>query len=190
MALSKEYKSLMKELNKTLDDWDELGVKPNEVRQAEHMLELFYEWSGKNPKDTARFSTRLKLTDEQQEELEQIAQSFVNMDIFADEHYKENFLKAWERAKQHGFENIEEYKNFIDAKERFEKEKLIASIMSYYEYEMIKRKYSRNHKNEISEEDLNKLILNIYKSTGKEGEELYEFVYKNINKYNFYKHNS
>jgi len=185
MAFSKEYKALMKELNKTLDDWESLGVKPNEVRQAEHMLELFYEWSGKNPKHTDRFSTRLKLTNDQQEELEQIAQSFVNMDIFADEQYEENFLKAWETAKNNpnnNFKNIEEYKNWVDAKDRFEQERLLASVMSYYEYEMIKRKYSRKYKQEINENDLKELIINIYNSTGMEKEDLYEFIYKNINK--------
>lgn len=185
MALSKEYKSLMKELNKTLDDWESLGVKPNEVRQAEHMLELFYEWSGKSPKNKDRFSTRLKLTNDQQEELEQIAQSFVNMDIFADEQYEENFLKAWETAKNNpnnNFKNIEEYKNWVDAKDRFEQERLLASVMGYYEYEMIKRKYSRKYKQEINEADLKELITSIYNSTGMEKEDLYEFIYKNIKK--------
>lgn len=185
MALSKEYKQLFRQLNETLDDWEELGVKPNEVRQAEHMLEMFHDWSGKNPKNKDRFSTRLKLTDDQQEELEQIAQSFVNMDIFADEQYEENFLKAWETAKNNpnnNFKNIEDYKNWVDAKDRFEQERLLASVMNYYEYEMIKRKYSRKYKQEINEDDLKKLILNVYKSTGKEKEDLYEFVYKNIRK--------
>lgn len=185
MALSKEYKQLFSQLNKVLDEWEQLGVKPNEVRQAEHMLELFYEWSGKNPKNKDRFSTRLKLTDDQQEELEQIAQSFVNMDIFVDEQYEENFLKAWESAKNNpnnNFKNIEDYKNWVDAKDRFEQERLLSSVMNYYEYEMIKRKYSRKYKQEINEDDLKELILNVYKSSGMEKEDLYEFIYKNINK--------
>ena len=185
MALSKEYKQLFSQLNKTLDDWEQLGVKTNEVRQAEHMLEMFYDWSGKNPKNKDRFSTRIKLTDDQQEEIEQIAQSFENMDIFVDKHYEEKFLEAWETAKNNpnnDFKNIEDYKNWVDAKQRFENERLLSSVMSYYEYEMIKRKYSRKYNQEINENDLNELIINIYKSTGMEKEDLYEFVYKNINK--------
>lgn len=181
MALSKEYKSLMKELNNALDEWEQLNVKPNEVRQAEHMLEMFYDWSGKKPKDTARFSTRLKLTEEQQEELEQIAQSFVDMEIFASDYYDEPFMKAFEKVRgRYGINTIEDYKNYVDAKDRFRDEKLIASIMSWYEYEKLKQRFSRKHKREVNESELNEIIRKAYFNTGKEQDELYEFVYKNL----------
>lgn len=181
MALSKEYKTLMKELNKALDEWEKLNVKPNEVRQAEHMLEMFYDWSGKKPKDTARFSTRLKLTEEQQDEFEQMAQSFADMEIFASDYYDEPFMKAFEKVRgRYGINTIEEYRDYVDRKDRFRDERLISSILSWYEYKKLKQRYSKKYKREVSESELNELIKSIYFDTGKEHDDLYEFVYKNM----------
>ena len=184
MALSKEYKSLMKELNKALDEWEKLNVKPNEVRQAEHMLELFYDWSGKKPKDTARFNTRLKLTEEQQDELEQIAQSFVDMEIFASDYYDEPFMKAFEKVKgRYGINTIDEYRDYVDAKDRYRSEKIVTSVIGWYKYDKLKQRYSKSFNEQVSEEDLNELLTNVYLATGKEKEDLYEFIYKNIPKH-------
>lgn len=181
MAFLKEFKALFKRINEELEKWDFLGVKPNEVRHAEHMLEMFYDWVGKKPKDNTRFNTRLKLTNDQQDELEEIALSFADMEIYSDNYYDESFMKAFEKVKgRYGINTIEQYRDYVDAKDRYRDERLISSILSWYEYEKLKQKYSKKYKREVSESELNELIKSIYFDTGKEHDDLYEFVYKNL----------
>ena len=178
MGFIKEYRQLFSQLNKALDEWDALGVKPNDVRYAENMLNQFYEWVGKEPKNPDRFSSRLKLDDDQMEELEEIAQAIANMDIYASDEYDESFIKKFEKVKgKHNIETIEDYKNFIDGQQRFKDNVLIASVMDWYEYEKLTMKANKKGWNE---ERLNTLIIDVYQKYGYEGEQLYEFVYKHI----------
>lgn len=182
MALNKYARQLFSQLNKALNEWENLGVKPNAVRHAENLIESFYEWAGKNPKEKDRLSTQLKLNEEQTEELIEIGKSIASMDIFVGDKYKEQFLKAFETVRasgKHGIETIEDYQKFVDAKERFAQNKLIGSIISYYEYERLLQKARRKNKS-FTEKQLNEKIIELYRKTGYEGEGLYEFVYKNL----------
>ena len=181
MAFLKEFKALFKRINEELDKWDYLGVKPNEVRHAEHMLEMFYDWVGKKPKDNTRFNTRLKLTNDQQDELEEIALSFADMEIYSENFYDEPFMKAFEKVKgRYGINTIEQYRDYVDAKDRYRSEKIVSSVIGWYKYDKLKQRYSKSFKQQVSEEDLNELIEVVYLATGKEKDDLYEFIYDNI----------
>ena len=182
MKLNKYAKKLFSQLNKALDEWDALGIKPNAVRYAENMLESFYEWAGKKPKNGDRFNSRLRLDEDETEELIEIAKSISDMDIYVGDKYDEQFLKAYETVKasgKHNIKTLEDYQRFVDAKERFAENKLIGSTISYYEYERLLLKARRKNKS-FTEKQLNEKIIELYNQTGYEGEGLYEFVYKNL----------
>ena len=65
-------------LNDLLESYDTLKYKPQGVKNVESMLEGFYDGAGKNPKDSDRFNSRVKLTAEQEEELDAIADTLLN----------------------------------------------------------------------------------------------------------------
>lgn len=184
MGFIKEYKQLFNRINEELDKWEKVGVKPNKIRYAENLIERFYEWVGKSPKNDNRFSTRLKYTEEQENELEEIAQSIANNFMSVEDEYSEQFVDQYEKVKNKmGFKTIEDFKNWVDAKDRFKTERLISSVIGWYEYEKLKQRYSKKHP-KLTEKQvesyLNKKITNVYLKHGFEREQLYDFVYEHI----------
>lgn len=179
MAFIKEYKKLFREINKNLNEWNKLGSKPNEVRYAESLLSAFYESIGKSPKVDDRFNLRIKYTEEQQEELEEIAQAVANFDnIEPTTLYDKKFIEKFKKAKgKADINTIEDYVKFIDRKNIFEQERLLSSVLSWYEYnELLKRTKDKD----LTSDDLNSMIVNTYKRKGLQHDTLYEYIYRKL----------
>lgn len=206
--LGTELKSLVRVINQALNEWDGLGVKPNEVRYAEDLIEDFNEWTGKPPKQSDRLSNRKKYTEEQIDELKDIALSLAEKKIVVEQYYSDEFISNYEKAKndeksinnlqdyinsfesrfekaqgKRGIETMSDYISFINQKDIFLKEKLIASVMSYYDYKDIQEKYRRvksKRKKPVTDEEINNYIIKQYNKKGYVGNDLYEFIYKKI----------
>lgn len=173
--MTKETRALFNELNELFDDWEKYGTAPNGIRQAQNQLEQFYEWIGKEPKENDRFSTRMSFDEEQLDELRAIANSVLDSDLNFD---PDALYQKYQKAHgKHGIMSFDDYIDFLDGKEIFSKEKVISSSMSYYEYEKL---LQRATKKNVSRETLDEMITKEYLENGLKGEDLYEFIYKNL----------
>ena len=166
----------MEKLNDVLNDWEDLEYKPNAVTQVENMLDNFYSNNLIEVNDSGRFDTDLSLTEEQQDELYNIAQFAQNQDI-----YLEDFEAKFESAQgKHGLETLEDYAEFVDLKTRFEDSILSSSKLSYYEYEALQKKASKDKRR--TESGTNKMIREAFLNKGLTGSDLYDYVYKKLSK--------
>lgn len=171
--ISEDYKKLFRKLNRVMNEWNNISLKPNDVRKAENQLEQFYDWMGKDIKNPYRFNLRVKYNQDQLDELQRIASSIVNDDI-----YFEDFNKKFKKARgKHGIQSLEQYIDFIEKKNRFNDMAFNSSALSYYQYE---RLLNRAQSAGLSQEQLDKRIYRYYKKTGFKKEKLYEYVYKRI----------
>ena len=185
-AFIKEERKFLNALNKTLDDWKGKG-RSNAVRMVESELKDFYESIGKNPKQENRFNTRLKLTEEQAEELYSIAQQALESDIyFEDYEYKyegfdkieEKDIKKFESLEgRYGIDTFQDFIDFTDMMKRFKNDRLMNSILSSSQYASLVRQ-AESHG--MDEDELEEHIYFEYSLQGIEYDDLYEFIYKNI----------
>lgn len=174
--VSKAVSELFEALNDVLNDWEDLDYKPNAVKQVEDMLDRFYNQNMLEVRDSGRFDTDVSLTTEQENELYDIAQHAVNEDI-----YLEDFEKKFESAQgKHGLETIEQYSEFIDEKTRYEDSILSSSKMTYYEYEALQKKASKDKRRTSKGTD--KMIRDAFLDKGLTGSDLYDYVYKRLSK--------
>lgn len=205
--MSKELRTLVNAVNRALDEWDRYGVKPNDVRIAENNIEQFYDWMGREPKRNNRLSPRMKYTDEQIDEIKELALSLADRKIVREQYFSDAFIERYEKIKdekgyndlndyiqdfkprfekakgKRGIESMDDYIDLINQKEIFVQEKLIASVMNYYEYKDIQEKYRRAKKNRrkpVTDEEINNYIVKQYNKKGYVGNELYEFIYRHI----------
>lgn len=173
--MTKEDRELFNEVNQLFDDWEKYGTAPNGIKQAKNLLNEFYKWAGKEPKDNERFNTRMSYDEDELDEMRDIAKSVLDSDLnFDPDALYEKFQAV---DGKHGIDTFEDYVEFLDQKEIFSKENVISSSMSYYEYEkLMKRAESKN----ISQKKLNEKIERAFLKRGLKGEQLYEFVYRNL----------
>lgn len=179
MRVPKVWQKVTRLINKALNEWDKIGYKPNDVRYAESMIAAFHETYDKKLKQDDRLNNRMSLSADQMDEYIEMVQTISDMEIFAGDFYDEDIIKKWETAQRNTeFNDIRDYVAFIDDVNIYKKEKLIASVISYYKYNEIQEigiKYSN-----MSENDINQFIIDAYMSTGYQGDQLYEFIIKNI----------
>lgn len=174
-----EYRQLMNAINKDLDEWEEYNLESNETNMYMTMLDDFYSKIGKNPKRRNRFSTRLKLTPEQEEELVDMAISFglsdktnldnyINMfdvdtvDLMSIANYDKPInIDAFTKMKENYpefIEDIQDYIHFFDSINLFKSDKLLTSILSSDQYVNL-LEYGRD---DITETDVYDLIKKFY----------------------------
>lgn len=189
-----EYKALFGKLNQVLNDWKGLSYKPNDVRIAENMLEQFYDWTGKDVKNPYRFNLRMKYTDDQQDELRDIALAIYDMDIYQTdlrkkfrrqrakdskqtfEGYVDDISKKFEKAHgKHGIQTFEEYVEFIDKKNRFMNMAFNSSALNYYQYEKL---LNRAKSAKVTQDELDDMIYAQYQKNGATHDKLYKYIYK------------
>ena len=167
----------MEKINDVLNDWEDLSYKPNSVRQVEDTLDRFYTENNLEARDFGRFDTDLNLNDDQIEELRDIAMSAYDKDIWL-----ENFESKFEKAKgKHDIETLEDYADFADKNQRFSDSILSSSKMNYYAYEALVKKAQKKG-SWYSEKRVNRMIENAFLNKGKEGEDLYNFIYNKLSK--------
>lgn len=188
-----EYRQLMNAINKELDKWDEYNLESNEINMYKQMIEEFYQKTGKNPKNRDRFSTRIKLSAEDEEEFADMAISFglsplTNVDTYINMYDLETadliqlanydkpinidaFMKMKEQYDEY-FENVQDYIHFFDRINSFKDDKLLSSILSSHQYVSLMNYGSED----IDENELDALIQEMYYKTGEEGENLYNII--------------
>ena len=197
IKLRLEYRQLMNAINKELDKWDEYNLESNEINMYKQMIEEFYQKTGKNPKNRDRFSTRIKLSAEDEEEFADIAISFglsplTNVDTYINMYDLETadliqlanydkpinidaFMKMKEQYDEY-FENVQDYIHFFDRINSFKDDKLLSSILSSHQYVSLMNYGSED----IDENELDSLITEMYYKTGEEGENLYNIILEMI----------
>ena len=174
--LTQPVQEFMEGLNDVLNDWEDLDYKPNDVRQVEEMLDRFYDQNSIDVSDTGRFNTDINYSEEQIAELYDIADFAKNQEI-----YLEDLESKFKKAKgKHGISTLEDYASFIDKKTRFENSVISSSKISYYEYEALQRKASKDKRRTV--EGTDKRIENAFLKKGLTGSDLYDFVYKQLSK--------
>lgn len=193
IKLRLEYRQLMNAINKELDKWDEYNLESNEINMYKQMLEEFYQKTGKNPKNRDRFSTRIKLSAEDEEEFADMAISFglsplTNVDTYINMYDLDTadliqlanydkpinidaFMKMKEQYDEY-FENVQDYIHFFDRINSFKDDKLLSSILSSHQYVSLMNYGSED----IDENELDALITEMYYKTGEEGENLYNII--------------
>ena len=185
-AFIKEERKFLNQLNKVLDDWKGKG-RSNDVRMIESELQEFYESIGKNPKQENRFNTRLKLTEEQADELYNIAQQAMESDIYYEEWESkfegyeeltdEDVTKFESLEGKYGIETFQHFVDFYEKMNRFKTDRVISSVLSSSQYASLARQAEENG---MDEEELEERIYFEYSLQGLEQDDLYEFIYKSI----------
>lgn len=179
MRLPKVLQKFTRKINKALDEWRKYGVSNNDVRYAESLLASFHETEGKKLKKDDRINARMNLTQDAMDEYIDLIVTISEMDIFMGDIYDEEIMKRFEKAKgKHGIDNLQDYIDFIDDKNTFMKENVISSVLSWYEYEELK--YQNMKYGNLTQDELDKKILEVYYDKGFKGEELYDFIFENI----------
>lgn len=169
-----EIAEFLEAMNSVLDEWEGLAYKPNKVRELESLLENFYDNNSLEVRDAGRFDTDVTLTDKQENELFDIAKKFQDEDI-----YLEDLESKFESAQgKHDIETLEDYAEFIDEKTIFENSVLSSSKLSYYEYEALMERASKDKRRTVI--STNKLIEDAYLNQGLEGSDLYDFIYDKL----------
>ena len=197
IKLRLEYRQLMNAINKELDKWDDYNLESNEINMYKQMLEEFYQKTGKNPKHRDRFSTRIKLSAEDEEEFADMAISFglsplTNVDTYINMYDLDTadliqlanydkpinidaFMKMKEQYDEY-FENVQDYIHFFDRINAFKDDKLLSSVLSSHQYVSLMNYGSED----IDENELDALITEMYYKTGEEGENLYNIILEMI----------
>lgn len=173
---SKEVSELMNKLNYVMDEWEGLDYKPNSISQIEDTLERFYKDNDIDTYDLGRFDTDLRLSEEQINELADIADMAQNQDIYLED-LENKFKSAQGKAD---IETLEDYARFIDDKTAFEDSIISSSKISYYEYEDLMKHALKDKRR--TESSVNNMIIEAYTKKGLEGSDLYDFVWNKTRK--------
>lgn len=183
-----ETRRLLNKLNDVLDEWDDYNLTSNKINQTKDMIEEFYNKYGKEVKNNERFSTRIKLNNEQEEELLNIAESMALDDRSYVETYEDEFdeidtlsydkpinIDAFNKMKEQYpeyFDDLQDYIHFFDRINNFKDDKVLSSILSSDQYVSLMNYGS----SDFDENELDKMLVTEYEQTGMKGKSLYEKI--------------
>lgn len=173
---SQDVSELFEQLNDVMNDWQDLSYKPNSINQIEDKLERFYKDNHIDVNDVGRFDSDVKMTEEQINELYDIAVMASKQDI-----YLEDFEAKFEKAKgKADIETLEDYAEFVDNKTQFEDSVLSSTKMSYYEYEDLLEHALKDKRR--TEKGVQDLIIEAFTQKGKTGNDLYDYIWNKTRK--------
>ena len=178
-----ENRDIINEAREKMMEWNiyEFEEMPDSVRMYQELLEEFYSRNGNNPSDPYNFNTRVKLSPEAEEELADLASSFVYDDT-TDIDYFEDFFdpskKEW--RDRYDIETMDDLINFLNRVDRYKNDALISSILSSSQ---IVELFNEGDKRGLSEDDISKMIYLEYSMTGNEDTKLYDQIWNSINNY-------
>lgn len=173
---SKAVAEFFESLNSVLDEWQDLAYKPNAVNQIVDTLERFYKDNNIDANDVGRFDSDIIATQEQIEELYDIAKMASEKDIYLED-FEEKFEKAQGKAD---IETLEDYAEFVDNKTQFEDSVLSSTKMSYYEYEDLMEHALKDKRR--TEKSVNDMIVQAFTEKGKTGSDLYDYIWSKTSK--------
>lgn len=188
ITMRAETRRLLNKLNDVLDEWDDYNLTSNKINQTKDMIEEFYNKYGKEVKNNERFSTRIKLNNEQEEELLNIAESMALDDRSYVETYEDEFdeidtlsydkpinIDAFNKMKEQYpeyFDDLQDYIHFFDRINNFKDDKVLSSILSSDQYVSLMNYGS----SDFDENELDKMLVTEYEQTGMKGKSLYEKI--------------
>lgn len=171
--------AIVKEAKEQMMEWDLVDAVPTEVEQFNEMINDFYNRIGKSPMDPYNFTTRLKLTPSQEEELADLAQSFIN-NSYTDVQSYEFFLVDEKRAllrERYNITTVEDAVNFINTANKIAEDKINFLLDS----QQIRTLITEATNVHMSYEELSDMIYDKYIETkGKAGDDLYEFIHDEL----------
>ena len=178
-----ENRDIIREAMQKMNEWNiyEFEETPDNVKLYRQMLEEFYIRNGNNPADPWNFNTRVKLSPEAEEELADLAASFVEDDT-TDTDYFEDFFnpqrKEW--RERYNINSMDDLINFLNFVNRYKNDYLIRSILSSDQIvELVTEASSKG----LTEDDIYSIVYNEYSSTGNEGDDLYNQIWRSIDNY-------
>lgn len=164
-------------LNDLLESYDTLKYKPQGVKNVESMLEGFYDGAGKNPKDSDRFNSRVKLTPEQEEELDAIADTLLSTNDEIIEQAQEKYEKY---KNKYGWESVEDAFIFTDRMAMYGSDALLRSVLSS---EQILALFEAGEEKGLTEDEVSELAYIDYSTSGLTYDDLYNRVLGGIMTY-------
>ena len=186
-------------LNNLMDEWDDKGVTSNNLNLFRDKLEDFYERNDLKVKNTDRFSWQKGMTEDQAEELYNLAYQ-MGTDPYSDMSTYEDLLDedfsdlgtqtTYDSINLDAFQKISEqysdintfqdYVNFIDRMNNFKSNALLSSIL---DSNQVAELYALGSWQNLTDEDVNNIIAFEYSMSGKTGDKLYNTILEAIDLY-------
>lgn len=186
-------------LNNLMDEWDDKGVTSNNLNLFRDKLEDFYDRNNLNVKNTDRFSWQKGMTEDQAEELYNLAYQ-MGTDPYSDMSTYEDLLDedftdlgtqtTYDSINLDAFQKISEqysdintfqdYVDFIDRMNNFKSNALLSSIL---DSNQVAELYALGSWQNLSDEDVNNIIAFEYSMSGKTGDKLYNTILEAIDLY-------
>ena len=173
--MRKETRELFRALNENLTEW-EGGYTPQKIQKFQIELANFYDRAGKTVKDPTKFSTHIKMTSEQEEELLALADRMGDISTDMGE-YEEFYRKNKERFE---FTEFDDALKFIDNMENYRADALLSEVISS---EQIQELYNEGSIKGISPEEIDQMLAFEYSFSGKEDNDLYQRILVEIDSY-------
>ena len=186
-------------LNNLMDEWDDKGVTSNNLNLFRDKLEDFYERNNLKVKNTDRFSWQKGMTEDQAEELYNLAYQ-MGTDPYSDMSTYEDLLDedfsdlgsqtTYDSINLDAFQKISEqysdintfqnYVDFIDRMNNFKSNALLSSIL---DSNQVAELYALGSWQNLTDEDVNNIIAFEYSLSGKTGDKLYNTILEAIDLY-------
>ena len=198
----KYIRDLFNQLNEAMNDWDKAGFTSNDLKLFQDKLEDFYSKNNMNVAHTDRFSWQKEMTQEQADELFDLAESMAQDDYVYLETYQdmlnmdyedigtqstydkinlEAFLKISEQH-QNSVQTLEDYINFIDRMNNYKNNAMLSSILSS---DQVAELYSLGSWQDLTDDQIETIIYTELELTtkGQTGDVLYNAVLEAIDLY-------
>ena len=198
----KYIRDLFNQLNEAMNDWDKAGFTSNDLKLFQDKLEDFYSKNNLQVAHNDRFTVQKGMTQEQADELFDIAiamadddyiyldtyQDMLNMDyedIGTQSRYDKINLEAFSKiAEQHpdSVQDLEDYVNFIDQMNNYKNNAMLSSILSS---DQVAELYSLGSWHDLTDEQIETIIYTELELTthGQTGDVLYNTVLEAIDLY-------
>lgn len=198
----KYIRDLFNQLNEAMNDWDKAGFTSNDLKLYQDKLEDFYNKNNMNVAHNDRFSWQKDMTQEQADELFDLAESMaqddyvyletyqdmLNMDyedIGTQSTYDKINLEAFSKISEQypdSVQNLEDYVNFIDRMNNYKNNAMLSSILSS---DQVAELYSLGSWQDLTDEQIETIIYTELELTtkGQTGDVLYNAVLEAIDLY-------
>lgn len=177
-----ENREIIKEAMERMSEWDEYDKEdmPETVLEFKELLNDFYETQGKNPKDPENFNTRVKLSEEGEELLTDIAYGFINEPDTDVDYYENLFDNKGDWKTRYNIKTMGDMIQFLNRIKRFKNDRLLREILSS---DQIIELFNEGEKKGLDETDIENWIVFEYTGGGKTGDDLYNQIWGAIDEY-------
>lgn len=198
----KYIRDLFNNLNEAMNDWDKAGFTSNDLKLFQDKLEDFYSKNNMNVAHTDRFTWQKEMSQEQADELFDLAESMAQDDYIYLETYQDMLnmdyedigtqstydkinLEAFSKISEQypdSVQNLEDYVNFIDRMNNYKNNAMLSSILSS---DQVAELYSLGSWQDLTDEQIETIIYAELELTtkGQTGDVLYNAVLEAIDLY-------